>query len=346
MTKRIILTTLVFLSVTVFLGQTSMMETPIYRADNEDSTVNEQNAFTIYVIPSKVKYDWSSPRSLFKSYFKNIKRNLFKKDSYLLGHAFVELRTPLASRRIFTGMRSASRKEQKDMVLKQHYGLAILGADIKGKLETDAELERNVDKYSRKGQLAFMTFYLSDEATQRLIQYFDSYMNAIDSNGSRGARYGGAFWPRYKGEGAGCSAFAVSFLDLTGILKEEFDEWLVKINIPMELIGGPYNQDHDVRVGDIKKYQRWGGPDEPDIVAYEHFEIYDPTLMYEWIQDTWDEQNVSNTLPVTPVQLNQAKGIRIDGRNQALPAEESIFLERENPSIFIDYYHQKFTNGN
>jgi hypothetical protein len=346
MAKRIILTIWGFLSITFILGQAGFSEYSLYHTDNEDSSTVSPNELTIYVIPSKVKYDWSSPRTLFKSYFRNYKRNIFKKESYLLGHAFVELRTPLSSGRIFTGMRSASRKEQKNLVLKNHYGLSILGADTEGKLETDTDLELKVKKFSRKGQLAFMTFFISDEVTERLLQFFQSYKAGIDSNGSPGARYGGAFWPRYKGEGAGCSAFAVSFLDLAGLLKEDFNEWLIRINIPMDLIGGPYNHNHAVRFSDIKKRKSWAESDESTTVNYEPLEIYDPTLIYEWIQDKWDEQNSRHDLSLTPLQLNQARGIRIDSRNQPLPHEESIFLEREKHSIFIDYYHQKFAGGN
>jgi len=346
MIKRILLTICSFLIIAIISGQVGSTEYSLYNTDNKDSSFVGQNELTIYVIPSKVKYDWGSPRTLFKSYFRNCIRNIFNKESYLLGHAFIELRTPLSSGRIFTGMRSASRKEQKNMVLKEHYGLSILGADTEGKLETCTDLENKVKKFSRKGQLAFMTFLISDEATKRLLQFFQSYKAGIDSNCSHGARYGGAFWPRYNGEGAGCSAFAVSFLDLAGLLKEEFDEWMVKINIPMDLIGGPYNHNQAVRFSDIKKRKSWAESDESAVVNYEPFEIYDPTLMYEWIQEKWEEQNSWNDLSLTPLLLNQARGIRIDSRNQPLPDEESIFLEREKHSIFIDYYHQKFSNGN
>ena len=343
MIKRFILTLWLFLVITIILSQSVPGEYPQYLYDKDDSLQAGQNELTIYVIPSTVKYDWSSPHTLYKSYLKNCIRNLFKKESYLLGHAFIELRSPLFPQGIFTGIRSASRKEQKDLVLKQHYGLSILGADTEGKFETDIDLEQKVNKFSRKGQLAFMTFYISDEAAERMIRFFKSYKADTDSNECHGVRYGGAFWPRYKGEGAGCSAFAVSFLDLAGILEDEFDEWLVEINIPMELIGGPYNHYNEVRLSDIKKHESWCV--DNDTSDYEHFEIYDPTLMYEWIQGVWYKQNLQDVLTVTPVQLNHAKGIRIDGRNLPVPEDESIFMEREKPSIFIDYYHQKLMTG-
>jgi hypothetical protein len=312
----------------------------------QETDISARNELTIYVIPSKVKYDWSSPRTLYKSYLSNYKRNIFRKKRYLTGHAFVELRTPLsASGRIFTGMCSASRKEQKELVFKEYYGLSILGADTEGKLESSADLDNSLEEFSRKGQLAFMTFFISDEATLRMLQFFESFKDDNDSNNHHGARYGGAFWPRYKGEGAGCSAFAISFLDLAGLLKDEFSKWIVKVNIPMELIGGPYNHNKKVRFNDIKKYKSWTIGQDTSTSSYEPFEIYDPTLIYEWIQNEWNQQDQGNDLSVKPLQLNKARGILIDSRNQALPADD-IFQERKNHSIFIDYYLQKYTAGN
>lgn len=306
-----------------------------------DSIEEGKNELIIYVIPSKVKYDWTSPHTLYKTFIRNYKRNMLNRDNYMLGHAFVELRSPLCPKGIFTGMRSGSRKEQKDLLMKKHYGLAILGADIRGKLETGADLEHTREKYSHKGQLAFMSFFINDTATIRLIEFFQTYKAGIESNGSPGARYGGAFWPRYKGEGAGCSAFVISFLDLAGLLQDEFDEWMLKINIPMDLIGGPYNNFNDVRLRDIRKCNSWADNTKPGKAEFEYLGIYDPSIMFEWINENWDQQRINDEMTLTPLQLNKARGIRIDGRGLPAPQEESIFTVREKPSIFIDYYRKK-----
>ena len=72
-------------------------------------------------------------------------------------------------------MRSASRKEQKDLVIKATLWPCNTWRRYEGKLEIRTDLDYKVEKYSRKGQLAFMTFFISDEATERLIQFFQSY---------------------------------------------------------------------------------------------------------------------------------------------------------------------------
>jgi len=339
---RLLLTIWLFFIVAVISAQSGAVVSSQNKPGDADSAAHFKNELTIYVIPALVKYDWTSPQTLLKSYFRNYKRNLFKKEKYLLGHAFVELRSPLASGRILTGMSAVSRKEQKDLAYNQHYGLAMLGADIEGTLETGSDLEPTLEKYSRIGRLAFMTFFISDEATERLLLFYKSFKEAIDSNNVRGARYSGAFWPRYYGEGSGCSAFAVSFLDIAGLLREEFEGWKLKIDIPMELIGGPYNNNNHVKLSDIKKCDSWAGNNETDTVIYEHLEIYDPTLMYEWTQKMYERQDTLDVMTAIPAQLKKARGIRMDGRQVPVPEEESIFMDRKQPSIFIDYYNKKY----
>jgi hypothetical protein len=237
-------------------------------------------------------------------------------------------------------MRAKNKKEKKKLVLKEHYGLAILGADLEGALEPADDLEKKVEKYSRKGQISFMTVCINNEAAERMNRFYTSYKQQIDSAGSRGARYGGAFWPRYRGEGAGCSAFAVSFLDLAGILVEEFDNWLVTINIPMSLIGGPYNHYNKVRIRDIKNTSSWGDEEITGNIDYEHFEIFDPGLMYDWIQEQIGAENKAGIYNIRPASLNKSKGIIIDAKNVPVPSDDRIFIERTNSSIFIDHYQK------
>jgi hypothetical protein len=190
-----------------------------------------------------------------------------------------------------------------------------------------------------------MTFLISDKAAERMVQFIHSYRERLDSIGLPGPRYGGAFWPRYEGEGSGCSAFVISLLDIAGILREEYDNWQVKIDIPIELVGGPYNDYNKVRLSDIKKSDDWNDGSNPDSASYVHLELFDPTLIYEWIFEKRDGQDRGCLLPTAGMEKNNALGIWIDVREVAMPEGESLFLERENPSIFIDYYHQKFLSG-
>jgi hypothetical protein len=305
-----------------------------------------QNELTIYVIPSKVKYDWTSPRTLLKSYIKNYWRNLCRKDAYTLGHAFLELKTGENEESILTGVRAAPGSDMRKMVLKEHYGLSILGTDVEGIFEKKEVLEQKIKKFSRKDRLAFFTVEVSDEAAERMITFYKEYHEKNSNNGHSILRYGGAFYPRYEGEGSGCSAYAVSFLDLAGLLQEEFDSWMIEMDIPLDLMGGPYNNYNEVRIKDIKKREHWASTDGSDSTGYEHLELFDPTLIYEWIINLRDSQPTDFKYDVEPVEYNDAPGIKIDGSNVPAPIEESIFLERENSSLFLDYYHEEKASEN
>jgi hypothetical protein len=299
------------------------------------STSPAPHLLTIFVIPSRVEYDWSSPKSLYKSFFKNFKRNIFTKEPYLLGHAFIDLISPLAQDRIFTGMKAASKDEQKALVMDQDYGLSILGADLTGKLETSNDLEKRVEYYSRKGRLAFMTILINDEAAQRMVEFYNLFIAEGDSLQRPDHHYGGAYWPRYYGEGAGCSAFAVSFLDLGGLLEDEYEEWQVQVDIPMDLIGGPYNEGNRVDIKEIKKCDHWADEACRDAMGFVPFEIYDPTLIFKWINDLWADPTTMPDLVVKPVEIGKAKGVLIDCREVPAPVDESIFMERKKRSVFV-----------
>lgn len=293
----------------------------------------------IYVIPSVVKYDWSSPHSLLHTYKLNYIKNIFKKDNYILGHAFVEIRSPLVDdNRLLTGMRSCGREEQRDLVLRENYGLTILGMDLEGRLDLHDDLAEKVERYSRKGDLAFIRIHISEGTVHRLLEFLQKYEQRLDSLGNPGPWYGGAFYPRYYGEGSGCSAFAISFLDLAGLLHEEFHNWRIDINIPMDLLGGPINSNHEVKLRDIRKHREWDGHSGRPGKDCEPFMIYDPSRMFEWINEQYDQSSFSGK-SWKPVTLNKSKGIEIDARDIPVPSEP-IFLHRNKPTIFTDHFMQ------
>lgn len=338
MLKRAALSILSIFAITLIFGQSRLTEK--YYSDEISAIGDVENShrLTVFLIPSRVKYDWSSPKTLYKSLKKNYIRNILKKESYLLGHAFIELSTPLAGDDILTGMRADSPDEQKKYLFNDYYGLSILGADLDGRLEKSDDLDRKIHRYSRKGRLAFLTVLLSEEAAGRMVDFFRGFKENIASNGEAGARYGGAYYPRYYGEGAGCSAFAVAFLDAGGLLVEEYDGWKVEIDIPTDLMGGPYNEGNQVTLKDVRKMKHWADPEQQSRQEYEPFEIYDPTLMYEWVQQLWENPQQATDMQIEPVKIDKAKGVVIDGRNMPVPVAEPIFIEREQPSVFVPPY--------
>jgi hypothetical protein len=292
-----------------------------------------QNEVTIYLVPSLAKYDWSSPNSLYHSYIKNYWKQLFHGNCYLTGHAFLVLRSPVLVEEIIAGMRSYDRREQRRMVFQEHYGLSILGTNLSGAPDEQGVMEEKLEKMTRKGTVSFIRLYVNDEAFRRMLEFYEGFYARVDSMGIPSQCYGGAFWPRFYGEGSGCSAYVVSYLDVAGLLRDEFPAWRVEIDIPMELIGGPYNPGHEVKMKDIRKTRSWadGGTDGVD---YESFWLFDPTLMHEWVLEKYGEAVQQDPESYQIANIGKARGIVIDARHIS-PPTENIFLPRNDPSVFI-----------
>jgi hypothetical protein len=309
-------------------------------ADPDPAVLNE---VTIYLIPSAAPYDWASPRSLRKSLIKNYVKNIFRKDRYLMGHTYIELRSSTGEE-IVTGMHSISRDEQKQLVFQEHYGLAILGTELLGELDNSAELTTRLDKCFRKGEISFIRIDVNEDAFNRMMAFYQGYKLRLDSLETPAKCYGGAYWPRYYGEGSGCSAYVISYLDVAGVLQEEFDQWKVQVNIPMDLIGGPYNPGNEVKMKDIRKCKTWAdsGIDGKD---YESFWVFDPTLMHEWVMDKYKESIDQSSEGFYAAEIDNVKGIVFDAVNIPAPSD-SIFMQRSDPSIFIDHYHSRMRAGN
>lgn len=301
------------------------------------------NEVTIYLIPSAAQYDWSSPHSLRKSLIKNYLKNIFRKDRYLMGHTYIELQSA-GGAEVVTGMHSISRDEQKQLVFQEHYGLAILGAELMGEMDNSDELGIRLDKCFRKGEVSFIRIFVNDEAFERMIAFYQGYKSRIDSLGAPAKCYGGAYWPRYYGEGSGCSAYVISYLDVAGIMQSEFDQWKIRINIPMALIGGPYNPGQEVDMKDIRKCDSWADSGT-DGVDYESFWIFDPTLMHEWVLEKNADLGQGEDFFFTPVQMGKCKGIEIDARSLPVPSDQ-IFMPRMDPSIFIETQGHLSETGN
>ena len=120
--KRLFIIYLLFFPVLTLISQGSQGISDAFSGDKSTMPKGISSSLTIYILPAKVQYDWESPHTLYCSLIKNYIRNMFrpKRESYLLGHAFIELRTPLHEGDIFSGMRATSVDAEKRMLLKEH----------------------------------------------------------------------------------------------------------------------------------------------------------------------------------------------------------------------------------
>jgi hypothetical protein len=176
---------------------------------------------------------------------------------------------------VLTGMTSAVDNSQ-DLLLGQGYGLGLLFHNFEGRLNTREEAVLDIQEGVKSGRLSFMAFDITPATCQRLLTYeMEFRLRGYDRN------YGLPNRPLY-GEGAGCSAFGVSFLEAAGIdPKVFFHHWGRYVLVPKRLVGGPLTGDFIpiIRIL-LNPLALWAHPSMP------HFPLgfWDPDLMHGYVK--------------------------------------------------------------
>lgn len=256
-------------------------------------------SITLYCFPAAHKINWSNPHTLLTS---TARSYLSMNNGYPLrplGHIMVELKKD--SSYILTGMAAKSGTGLRKNVMKNKEGLGVLFKVIEGHMEQTEKNISELDYKTKKGKVAFITYNISDSAYQYLRSYILSYA-------ARGYDkiYNGKNEPRM-GEGSGCSAFALSFLELINALLPEYNRnWKVKVDVPDKLIGGEATG-KKVSLWRVLFSFRWAKKNQP----YTPLALYDPYLMYRWINAKWKTEQHNVNGMYTPKKINKAKGLEI-----------------------------------
>ncbi len=320
---------LVLLFVSVFF-RASCINPGIY----QDTT--QIHELLLYSVPSYIPLKWKSPSSLMESSIDSFILSKFAKKTYSIGHMIIVLKTPMADSTIRMAMRSTSNSEKINLFIKDGVGLGILGAPMKGRLETNSEIDEFLQFYQRREKrISFLRYILNDKATERVLKFLSIFSGKEDPQYQPYKLYGGDFWPRYENEGAGCSAFAVATLDVAGIPIDN-PEWYVSVNIPSSIVGGKYNNGKKVKGVDIEFAKKWHNGDGVENVDYFPYKVYDPSKLYNWIQHL--HSNPSGGY--APYTIGRIKGITFDARDITPNLDEPIIKKREEPSVFISVFKE------
>ncbi|MBL7764512.1 MAG: hypothetical protein JNJ58_00325 [Chitinophagaceae bacterium] len=265
---------------------------------------------TLFAIPPPHKVDWSSPHLLLRS----MGRNFFSHKisgcrlRRPLGHVVVMLEKDGDT--LLTGMVADRQKDLVNAVVFEKYGLGVLLKMFNGHLEQEQQLKRELARRTQTGKVAFITYHINDSSYHYLRTYVDSFQRL-----GYDRRYNGNNTPRMGG-GSGCSSFGMSFLELIGELKPEFTKACTSsVAIPTALIGG---EDRDRKVGLVKVFFsfRWAKAKQ----AYTRVTLYDPNLIYAWIQKTYEDEKSHPTGLISLLSIEKAKGIRIECEQSSKPA--------------------------
>lgn len=318
--KLMLIITLVVVNVSIVWPQSEKL-----------SAGDDSHELTVYVFPTLKPLDWTSPASLYKSTIDLYLKTMFLTDHYLLGHMAVKLQTPLLDKPLLTAQTSCGMEEKRKLLFNEKIGLGILGAALKGRMEPADELMHNLKVYARRDKLAFIKYKLNEKSTRRIIDFIKMYSSNMMGRQSQSGFYGGSFWPRYKYEGAGCSAFAIAILELAGIQPPDSCGWKINVNIPMKLIGGKFNQGKKIKSGEIKRTLLWHSGEGEKNVDFVSYNIYDPTYIYDWINNKIQQLNSGYQV----VSENGISGLLTDATTVECNEDEPVFLHNDSPDLFV-----------
>ncbi len=307
------------------------------RSQNTVDASEGVHEYTIFIFPTMHPLDWSSPSILYKSMLQLYLKTITLPDNYLIGHLAVRLESDLLDEPLYIGQASGRGNERIDMVLRQKVGYAILGATLPGRIEKPEEIKHRIDVYRDRNKLSFIKYRINKAAAQRILRYFELYTKPNEQGIAASDFYGGMFWPLHYNEGAGCSAFALAALELTGLMPEFHNDWRVDVKIPMELMGGEYNNGRKVKNWRIKRTHSWYEGSGKRNVDYAEYFVYEPALMFDWVKNA-QQQPVEG---FTPIEENGVQGLLYDGRNATFDAEAPIFVPRTDACLFTDKYFER-----
>lgn len=304
----------------------------------EEITDSSDHVLTIFVIKSLKPLNWESPSALVKSTMKGYKAKLCHHRQYMLGHMIARLESPLVGGTSLSAMVSKSMKEKRKLMMREKVGLGILGVALGGKLDSERGIQQDLKLFSRIEKIAYVRYRISEESARNIVLFQDAFSYSPEGKQPASSHYGGAFWPLYSGEGAGCSAYAMAMIEVAGLMGPEHRHWKVEINIPLDLIGGDLNQGKKVSSGKLKRSLNWSENDDSSDQSYIPFAIYDPTFAFEWIMK---QQGTASDYTYVREEGNGIPGLFSDKRSIKPKVGESLFSERAQPSIFIEDFKRK-----
>ena len=253
--------------------------------------------FSLYAIKSPKLLDWTTPRSLISTTL----RGALGGGSHQIGHVFVGLKCD-GETEVLSGMTNGPGFNSRTNLLKKKHGMSVLIQDNTGRLQLTDEVQKDILKLSAGNRMSVMKVEISNDQCLRMKEWHREYSLRTP------IIYGGVDKRPLNGEGAGCSAYSMSFFEYADLDFAEFNKRFEQtIYIPHELLGSDIFK---VGLGTI-----YGNRKKLAVPSANSLEVklYDPNTMYLWILKQVAEvekTGKATELPgyqATTTKLNKAK---------------------------------------
>lgn len=272
------------------------------------------NELRLYFLRSPLGINWQSPWKMTVSTLKNQVFPTKYPRGYRISHVFAEIRCDSNGRQIFRGMTSKTNDEERDLILNKKYGLGVMFHTYAGLYEKNESILADLGPYKGSKRRAELSIRVSAEACERMQAYADEYEDL-----GYGQMYSGLQADPLKREGAGCSAFAVSFMRVGGLMDDFTDEWKQIIDVPKYLVGGPLTG-NKVNLLTIlnRPFAQWSSK-RPHI----HLEAWDPEKMHAWVQKVYrqiEAGTYDGKWPASTSRYGNTLHVELDMENRQTPS--------------------------
>lgn len=275
----------------------------------------KKSTLTLFFIPSPFGINWESPSKLFTS----MVLNYFSFRPHFMGHVAIQVFCEdLAGQqqKFLTGMTSVKLAATSAIFL-EHAGLGVMFEKHPGKFDdakkSEQELIYRLKNPGSTSGVNFIQYQISPAACTRIAKYYQEFKNHNLN------RYYALYSRPLYGEGAGCSAFGASFLELIGVMNDELkNSWTYTLELPYHLIGKPFTQ-NTAYFWDILRAKKWGEPGKESLT----FSFWEPDKMYQWVNNKLQEISATTSKEkyYKSAEIFNTQGIFVDATNTSIPNE-------------------------
>jgi len=222
----------------------------------------------IHVTRPRFRISWESPRHLVLSGGFN---SLFK-DYAPIGHFTVELKSSRKNKfginHVITGMERKSKKESRQIVVRERLGLGSLNYSFRGALTAADQSYEDLLASKAENRLRTLIIPLDPNSSEKLFYFLEKWIE----HGSYTV-YGGCK-DALHGEGAGCADFAMTFFELA--IGYQLEDWCVNLEVPQIYLG---RKDKPVSLFNLLTASHWDHPG-----SKLRLKTADTNLAYDWLE--------------------------------------------------------------
>lgn len=278
------------------------------------STQVMADSFSLHLFRSPLGIDWSTPWNMTISTLKNSLADTQGMRAYSISHVFVEVKCDSIGTHIYRGQTSSDDSNEKELLFKQKYGLGVMFHTYKGKFEKDESILKDMAPYEGSERRGRFTALISSQTCQRMLQYVKEYEQR-----GYGNIYSGLQADPLKGEGAGCSAFGMSFLRIGGLMEPFMENWKSVINVPKRFVGGPLTG-QKVSLLKILSHPgaRWSNKED-----HIHLQAWNPENMLRWVSKVHDQIQQGHEIPgymMEAERVGESKSVTVDLTSRPTPS--------------------------